>query len=367
MNTTQPEAGQKTREESVELHCQEGGADKIYQVKLIAKEGGYILHAANGRRGGTLTPQVKIANPVPYETAKKAFDKLISEKFKKHYKPTGKTSASFVAPEKREDSGIRTQQLDEIGEERALQLLTAPRWCVQEKHDGKRIVLTIKDGKATGSNKQGLTCGIPESVQIAAGNFPCDAIIDGEMVGDTYHAFDILEKNGKDARHGSYSTRFELLEEILNSRKPLDKTDKSILLVSNITDPEERKEYFQELLDANREGIVFKQTSAAFTPGKGHGTQLKYKFYDTASVIVTQANQKRSVGIAVIDATGTTVPVGNVTIPANHNVPKTGDVVEVRYLYAFQGGSLFQPTYLGLRDDTPKEECLISQLKYKAA
>ena len=40
------------------------------------------------------------------------------------------------------------------------------------------------------------------------------------------------------------------------------------------------------------------------------------------------------------------------TIPANFPIPPVGALVEVRYLYCFpNGGSLFQPVYLGVRDD----------------
>jgi len=40
-------------------------------------------------------------------------------------------------------------------------------------------------------------------------------------------------------------------------------------------------------------------------------------------------------------------------------------VVEIRYLYAYMGGSLFQPTYLGQRDDVDHQECSTQQLKFK--
>jgi hypothetical protein len=43
--------------------------------------------------------------------------------------------------------------------------------------------------------------------------------------------------------------------------------------------------------------------------------------------------------------------VGSVTIPPSHTVPAAGSIVEVRYLYAYEGGSLYQPVYLGIRDD----------------
>jgi bifunctional non-homologous end joining protein LigD len=35
-------------------------------------------------------------------------------------------------------------------------------------------------------------------------------------------------------------------------------------------------------------------------------------------------------------------------------------------LYAFKGGSVFQPVYLGVREDLTQEDCTLDQLKYKA-
>jgi len=58
--------------------------------------------------------------------------------------------------------------------------------------------------------------------------------------------------------------------------------------------------------------------------------------------------------------------MGNVTVPANQEIPTKGTVVEVRYLYAIPGGSLFQPTLLGVRDDILASECVVDQLKFKA-
>ena len=40
--------------------------------------------------------------------------------------------------------------------------------------------------------------------------------------------------------------------------------------------------------------------------------------------------------------------------------------MEVRYLYAMPGsGSLFQPVYLGARDDITAAECTRDQLKFR--
>jgi len=76
-------------------------------------------------------------------------------------------------------------------------------------------------------------------------------------------------------------------------------------------------------------------------------------------------NAQRSVELRLLGKDGWQL-AGNVTIPPNHQVPKLGQVVEVRYLYAFpESGSLYQPTYLGLRSDITVDECMRSQLKFK--
>jgi bifunctional non-homologous end joining protein LigD len=58
---------------------------------------------------------------------------------------------------------------------------------------------------------------------------------------------------------------------------------------------------------------------------------------------------------------------GNVTIPPNFNVPAVGEVLELRYLYALrESNALYQPVYLGPREDVEHHECVLSQLKFKA-
>ena len=47
-------------------------------------------------------------------------------------------------------------------------------------------------------------------------------------------------------------------------------------------------------------------------------------------------------------------------------IPAAGAIIEVRYLYAYPGGSLYQPVYLCRRDDVALSACTLAQLKYKA-
>ena len=56
------------------------------------------------------------------------------------------------------------------------------------------------------------------------------------------------------------------------------------------------------------------------------------------------------------------MPVGNVTVPQNFNVPKEGDLVEVQYLYYNPEGAFEQPVYLGPRVDVLPHEANLKQV-----
>jgi bifunctional non-homologous end joining protein LigD len=107
---------------------------------------------------------------------------------------------------------------------------------------------------------------------------------------------------------------------------------------------------------------------APYTPGKPNsgGPQLKFKFCASLSAVVARVNRQRSVELQLLGKDGWQ-SCGNVTIPANHAIPKVGAIVEARYLHAHRdSGVLYQPVYLGPRDDVEPGECVVSQLKYKA-
>ena len=190
-------------------------------------------------------------------------------------------------------------------------------------------------------------------------------ILDGESVGDNYYVFDLLEMDGENLRSWPYRERFARLADLLLLS---DYQGKHIRLVQTAFKQVQKTGLWERLREENREGIVFKRLDAPYVPGKPNrgGPQLKFKFVATASVVVAKVNTQRSVEVSLLKGRNL-VSCGNVTIPANHQIPPVGMVVEVRYLYAFrESGVLFQPVYLGPRDDVDPGECLVSQLKFKA-
>jgi bifunctional non-homologous end joining protein LigD len=138
--------------------------------------------------------------------------------------------------------------------------------------------------------------------------------------------------------------------------------------VQTATVPADKERLFRHLQAGKKEGAVFKRLDAPYTPGRPNsgGTQRKHKFYATCSAVVSKVNDKRSVELQLLNGKRW-IPVGNVTIPANFNVPAVAEVVDVRFLYAFrESNALYQPVYLGPRKDVEQHECVLCQLKYKS-
>jgi bifunctional non-homologous end joining protein LigD len=354
---------QTTTIQSASLHYREGNSDKVYQAAIEPKGDGYIVTFAYGRRGHTLNTGIKNDTPVPLETATKLFNKLVASKVAKGYQPDGGAAKPYQqSGDEGRDSGIRCQLLNPVDKVDLSRLLIGRTHCLQEKHDGRRLMVRKQGDTITGINRRGLVVTIPEPIRHAVEEIPFDVLIDGEAVGDTLHAFDLLEVKGNCLRNRRYIDRHAGLLMIIPPNLP------ALRWVSTSIDPNDKVEIYEELRSTNREGVVFKEVDAPYSPGRPNsgGTQLKFKFVESASFVVTGINAKRSVTLGLYDG-DKLVPAGNVTIPPNHAVPAVGEVCETRYLYALkQSGSIYQPFYLGTRGDIPAAECTTDQLKYKA-
>ena len=349
-------------QDRITLYYREGSSDKVYQAAIEPVDGLFVVNFAYGRRGSTLTTGTKTSSAVDYDTAKNIFDKLVKEKKAKGY-TEGKDGTPYQHTDK-QSSGILPQLLNAIEEADVERLLCDDDYCAQEKFDGRHILIRKRDESLEGINKKGLLVGLPDTVANDIRNLPGNFIPDGESVGDVYHAFDLLELNGKDLRPFPYRTRLTYLVNLLLSGAKHD----HVRLIETAFTTKQKTALWERLRRENREGIVFKRLDAPYTPGRPNsgGAQLKFKFVATLSAVVAKVNAKRSVEIKLQRGKGW-IPCGNVTIPANHDIPTVGAIVEVRYLYAHRdSNALYQPVYLGLRDDVESGQCLFSQLKYKA-
>ncbi|MFG6080460.1 hypothetical protein ACEUZ9_001064 [Paracoccus litorisediminis] len=349
------------------LYCREGGSDKVYNVQLTAVDGGWSVDAQNGARGKALKAQPKGVF-TDFAVAEKVYDDLVKSKVKKGYTPE-ESGAAFAGTEfAGRDTGVRPQLLNEIEREDALHL--GAEWLVQEKHDGERRTMI---GDATGirfGNRKGLEVGVQQPIhdgftrlhEVIGGKL----VLDAEDMGNHVVVFDVIEHFM--ISEGSFRERSAILAHLQKTITSLG-LGEALRVDVPVAAPEFFARHLAALETGGAEGFVMRRADSLYVPGRPNngGAALKVKFWADISCIVTEGRDgKRSVGLDLIDEHGGRVPVGNVTIPANATVPARDTVIDVRYLYAHKGGSLFQPTFQRHRPDVSITECVTSKVKYKA-
>ena len=362
------------------LEYRQGGSDKVYAVEIDDNQGRYSVNVRYGRRGGTMVVGLKTVHPTTLNKASDIYATTVKQKLAKGYVVSnsytlediplstlgdvvqaveeyavirsagwrGESEASFKTP---------CVLLNAITENEAVFLLSDDNWVAQEKFDGVRLILSSKGQSVVGYNRKGKPTYVPE--ELAASIAGTNCVLDGELIGNTYYAFDCIDFDGLEALEFPLLARQSALSDLT--------LGPAIEVVKCAISPSDKLALWNRLKKQDAEGIVFKRHNAKYTSGRpaSGGNYLKHKFYKTASCLVTTINHQRSVGLSLIGGGAKVISVGNVTIPPNYEVPKLDDIVEVRYLYAFLGGSLYQPTYLGCRTDISLEDCTMEQLVYK--
>jgi bifunctional non-homologous end joining protein LigD len=336
----------------ISLYFQQGGSDKEYHIQMEEEDGGYVVNFQYGRRGRGLKSGTKTASPVSLQEAEKIYDKLLNSKVAKGYSVGQKFSGNIPT----QKTIHKLPQLLNIVFTTA-EFINDDSYLAQEKRDGERRMVMSNSVGTTGLNKKGQEVPLPNNI-VDSINDEC--IIDGEIIGDTLYAFDILSLNGKNLEGEPCIERISTLNTL--------RFGEGVIVVETAYNTEEKQEMFDKLEREHREGIVFKKKDSTYIHGRpsSGGTQLKYKFYKTATFIVANHTPgKRSVGLELID-NGQKVFMGKVTIPPNKEIPNVGDLVEVRYLYAYKGGAVYQPTYIWKREDSDLTDATIDQIIYKA-
>jgi len=354
----------RTQSDNITLYYREGSSNKVYQCAIEpAGDGLFSVTFAYGRHGSTLNTGTKTNAPVSYDDARRIFGKLVREKMAKGYTPGADGTPYVGSSSDKQPSGYLPQLLNPIDEAEVQRLLRDKVHVAQEKFDGRRLLLRKEGVAIDGINKKGLLVGLPEPVFQAFRLIPGDCVLDGESIGDVFHAFDILNHNRHDIRSWIFRDRQTVLINLLASIQ-----QRVIRFTETAYTAEQKLRLHATLQATGREGIVFKRLDAPYTHGRPNsgGPQLKHKFYATLSAVVSKVNAKRSVEIRLLGKDGWQV-AGNVTVPPNHRIPVIGRVIEVRYLYAFpDSGIVYQPVYLGERDDVEQTECTVRPLKFKA-
>ena len=249
------------------------------------------------------------------------------------------------------------------GNEAAAKLLD-PNYAVQQKFDGKRIMLHIERSSVTAYNREGLSCRVAPNILAEARQFAPIApmMVDGEWIRETktLHAFDLLEINGTDIRPWKFIERNSQLLATLQAART-----RSIQIARTEFEQAGKIDLLQEAHARNLEGIVLKKIDSPYRTDR-QPDQFKHKFTVVSSFVITKKNEKDSVALGLFNEKGQLIDCGNVKIRSKHFRVSEGMVIDVRYLHAFRDSNhVYQPRMVAIRDDLPPEHCLLSQLKYK--
>ena len=294
-----------------------------------------------------------------YEQALELFKKLTPEKKEAKKEPQTPTQ-TCVKNSHRKDTQLRPQPLLPIDEKDSERYLCDNAYCIQEKKDGKHILIRKTKETVIVANKQGLETTIPqlliETVLILSDD---DFVIDCELIDAKLYVFDLLELGAVNYRKQAYGKRYETLRKFIT---PIP----NVLLVEAIFGTNEKQQYYKKMKSEKREGVVFKKIDSCFSIDRNED-MLKCKFWATLSAVVDEEKTGKASFISyVFDEKGNKFYIGNCTA-IGKEMPQAGDVVEIRYLYAHSvaNSKLIQPVYLGIRDDVDPKECKKEQIKWK--
>lgn len=338
-------------EKHVEYFYKEGKSDKVYRIHLNEQfNDKWSVTFEYGRRGSSLTKRDKLQK-VPYETAKELFDEMCHERELKGYTQEAGVKPYVGSDKEGKISGELPQLLTDAEDNELEQFLTDDAWGMQEKIDGKRIIIRQKDHVIEAINRKGLIVAIPEGIVSELSEIDLNFVMDGELVGDVYKVFDLLSYRDINLKKQSFKYRFTQLEELLTEY--IEDSKVIVLVLVRWTEKQKRK-LFDKLKAEGAEGVVFKKLDSIYKAGRPNsgGDQRRYKWKARATVQILGMHEKgkRSAYIQALDGKEL-VDVGKVTILPNFDLPKPGDIVEVEYLYRHVHGALYQPIYLGVRED----------------
>ena len=257
---------------------------------------------------------------------------------------------------------IKPQLSSEVEAGQVKRFLNDHDWVMQEKMDGKRVMITKVSKGATccdlyAVNRAGRDVDLPwDLVQFLGAHASGSWTADGELVGDVFWCFDFLGEDFSLCEDPLWFRHAAIPNEFRHIDAPLQ--------IVPLLQEEEKKVAFSRILKSGGEGVIFKKKESPYRGGRSKDWQ-KCKFITSASVVVLQPHaSRRSVEVGIWE-NGHSLSVGSVSIPGTTRMPCAGEIIEVQYLYATAKGKLFQPVYLMQRDDLSFADCGAGQLKFK--
>lgn len=245
-------------------------------------------------------------------------------------------------------------------------MFTDDQWVAEQKLDGKRVLIVAGDNDLAALNRKGERIDVPAYLRVAFERFSSTNgkwVVDGELIGDSLWLFDLPVAMTTILPTDPYDVRREALEGIYEAAWA---DNDHVHLLDCYRTQEEKRDLYAWCKANHAEGLMFKNRRGTYHEGRRSSDLQKVKFTETVDCIIleTWREGRRSIRVGLYE-NGTMVDVGAITMTEeNLAIATVGQVVEARYLYVAKDRRLYQPRFLGFRDDKSPDECTIDQLKF---
>jgi ATP-dependent DNA ligase len=336
---------------------------KFWKASVVGAE----LTTTWGRLG--TAGQTKTKTFATQSAAEEACVKAVNEKLAKGYVPDGplplaqSANAAVAATARIGVPDLRPMLANDAAAGDLPRYAADDRWWFQQKVDGDRVMLTIRDGVPTVLGRAGQDS--KHAPRFASRAFAADlarledCTLDGELVGDVYLMFDLPEHiTGNVTVDSPYVQRQNALDALFARWAP----GPSFALLRTARTHEEKSQLALDCFRAGGEGIMLKDTAARYKPGKRVDAMLKAKFVRDADFVVTGVGLDGHDNYALsLWTDGKLVEIGRCSAIGKARC-EIGDVVTVRFLYIGANGQLYQPRMMCRRDDKRADECVYDQV-----
>lgn len=244
-----------------------------------------------------------------------------------------------------------------------------PLWAIEQKFDGQRFLVVVKDGQVQPFNRGGASKSTNVKLSVLGEfqtGFPTgEWIFDGELVGGRLHLFDLPQAGALVTPESPFRDRRRALELLFEEWQP---NPRLIELVPSPTAQHAKQLLIEGARESQAEGVMLKSLDGRYYAGKRTSRMLKAKFVHDLDAIICGLNikGKDNAAICLLDPVNRRIVPGPTEEPwtvstiGKRPAPQIGDVWEIRYLY-FTGEKLYQPRLVRKRTDKPAHECTIDQ------
>lgn len=269
---------------------------------------------------------------------------------------------------------LKPMLAESVSDERQLErLLGDDNYCLEQKLDGQRILVRIRDRKVEFLQRGGNPTAkdMPRDLRLVMGALAGDEwYFDGELVGGssgTLWLFDMPVALDSVAPTDELYFRKEMLDKFFE--RCFQGATRHLAVLPTAFGEAEKRRLVERVRAAGGEGVMFKHLDKPYESGRRSRFVLKSKNRNDIDCVVleTKIGGKDNMKLGVYDEKGRLVPIGECTALAGDGgriVP--GDVVTVLYLYANdpRAPRLYQPTKPMIRTDKQPHECTIDQLVF---